>query len=291
MLKLNIKSVFPMLILALFSANLAADDSQPSEQIVVATWHEIQSDILKETRRYAVSLPPNYDQNESEHYPVLYVLDGHSVRIKGVVGMVESLSHYDLSQRIPQFIVVAIESDNRNFDMTPTQNDLAYNGEVLQNMKHNSGGARKFSEFIKTELFKDIDSKFRTNDSRGLVGMSLGGLLAADILLNSPNMFSHFLIADATYIWDDNYLNKTFLKSQQVLNDAKANVFIGLANNDHIGEIGIRNRQWGNDFINNLSTINNEQLKVTSKYFADEQHGTVMFLAFYYGLIELYGTN
>ena len=186
---------------------------------------------------------------------------------------------------------MAIASDNRNYDMTPTRSDLAFKGQVLQEMKDNSGGAGEFADFIRLELFAEIDAQFRTNDSKGLVGMSLGGLLAADILLHKPTMFSHYLIADATYIWDDNYLNKTLLKSQSRLSKVKGKVFIALANNDHLGEVGLSNRKWGNDFIVNLRAVSNNQLKVSSKYFPMEQHGTVMYLAFYYGLIELYSGN
>ena len=118
--------------------------------------------------------------------------------------------------------------------------------------------------------------------------MSFGGLFAAHVLLKHPEMFSHYLIADATFVWDDNYLNRTLSKFKQGLLDKKIGVFIGLANNDHLGELGITNRKWGSDFVVALQAIKNDDLVVTSRYFPEEQHGTVMFLAFYYGLIDLF---
>jgi hypothetical protein len=83
-------------------------------------------------------------------------------------------------------------------------------------------------------------------------------------------------------------LNRTLSKFKQGLLDKKIGVFIGLANNDHLGELGITNRKWGNDFVVALQAIKNDELVVTSRYFPEEQHGTVMFLAFYYGLIDLF---
>ena len=261
---------------------------QTPKQIISGTWYEMKSAIMSEIRRYAVHLPPSYFDNPEKSYPVLYVLDGYATRIRGVGGMIEALSYYDLGQQIPEFIVVAIPNTNRTRDLIPTQNDLIFKGKVFDKLADNSGGADVFAKFMRKELFPTIESKFRTTKLRGILGMSFGGIFAAHILLKHPQMFSHYLICDATFVWDDNYLNRTLTKSYQALLDKKISVFVGLANNDHLGELGITNRQWGNDFIASLKAIDNEELVVTSRYFPKEQHGTVMFLAFYHGLIDLF---
>lgn len=205
--------------------------------------------------------------------------------------MVEALSWYDLSQQIPEFIVVGIPNLNRTRDLTPTKTDLAFKGEVLDKLADNSGGADTFVKFIKDELIPEIDAKYRTTQQRGLMGMSFAGLFTAHVLLKHPTMFSHYLIADGTFVWDDNYLNRTLSSSKNSLADKDIKVFIGLANNDHLGELGVTNRQWGNDFVAALNDIDNPELQVSSRYFPEEQHGTVMFLAFYYGLINLFKNN
>lgn len=269
----------------------AVEVNADNQQIVTALWHKINSEILGETRDYSVYLPISYTQNDSKRYPVLYVTDGHSTKMRGIAGMLESLANHELNSQVPEMIVVAIPSSNRNFDFSPTKADLSFNGQLLQEMKTNSGGAKNFSRFILEELVVHVNSVFRTNESRGIVGMSLGGLFVADILLTAPNSFTHYLIADPTSIWDDNYINKSFSKAAETLSKARANVFFGIANNDHLGELGITNRNWTNDLIDSLEKVNNPNLNVSSKYFSEEQHGTVMFLAFYYGLLDLYSKS
>ncbi|MGJ8680975.1 alpha/beta hydrolase [Paraglaciecola sp.] len=268
--------------------SIAEQTSKSSEQIISGTWYDLKSVTMSETRRYSVHLPPSYSEKQEKNYPVLYVLDGYETRMRGVGGMIEALSYYDLSQQIPEFIIVAIPNTNRTRDLIPTQKDLIFKGKVLDKLADNSGGADIFATFIRQELFPRIESQFRTSKKRGILGMSFGGLFAAHLLLTQPDMFSHYIISDATFVWDDNYLNRTLSKSHQILLDKKISIFIGLANNDHLGELGITNRQWGNDFITSLKSIDNKELVVKSRYFPEEQHGTVMFLAFYYGLIDLF---
>lgn len=268
---------------------------QPAEAIneqrtiISGTVYELQSEAMNETRQYAVHLPPSYYENEDKLYPVLYVLDGYDTRMRGVGGLIESLSYYDLGQQIPEFIIVAIPNTNRTRDLIPTKTDLIFNGQVLDKLADNSGGADTFATFMREELFLLIEANFRASKQRGILGMSFGGLFAGHMLLKHPDMFNHYLIADATFVWDDNYLNRTLAEVKPTLLDKNISVFVGLANNDHLGELGITNRKWGNEFVEALQSINSEGLVVNAKYFPEEQHSTVMFLAFYYGLIELFG--
>jgi len=259
------------------------------DPIVTGTHHELESVIMEEKRAYAVYLPPSYGVQPEKSYPVLYVLDGNETRLRGVSGMVEELAGYDLSQQLPEFIVVAIPNTNRSRDLTPTKADLAYNGTVLAPFEENSGGADRFADFLEQELIPQIDDNYRTNEKRGLLGMSFGGLFAGHVLLTRPALFSEYLIADATFIWDENYLNRQLQQSQQLPPDHQLRVFIALANNDHIGDHGIANRLWGDDFIRSLKALSSENMQVTSRYFSEESHGTVVYLAFYHGLISLYG--
>ena len=288
--KLCIFITFPLNLATSFTL-LAEEPTQPEAQIVSGSWYETDSKVMGERRRYAVYLPPSYRDDQNKRYPVLYVLDGSATKLRGVAGMVEALSSEELSHQIPEFILVAIPNTNRSRDLTPTKTDLMFNGKVLDKLAENSGGADKFAKFIDQELFKTIETTFRTNQQRGLLGMSFGGLFTAHVMLNQPEMFTHYLIADATFVWDENYLNRTLNNSLVKLTSASLDVFLGLANNDHLGELGMTNRRWGSDFVQGLKGIDNDQLRVSSRYFADEKHGTVTYLAFYFGLIELFGQS
>ncbi len=268
----------------------SVESSAESEKrpIVTGHWYTLNSKIMQESREYAVHLPFSYHDNPEQHFPVIYVLDGHSTQMRGVGGMIESLSYYELNQQLPEVIVVAIPNTNRTRDFTPTKGDLAFQGEILDKLSENSGGAERFATFIREELFTAIDTNFRTTDDRSLIGMSFGGLFTGYVLLTQPQMFSRYLLSDPTSIWDSNYLNRTLMLNKHKLLNKKIRVFVGLANNDHLGQIGIANRQWGNDFISGLKEIDNAQLHVSQRYFPNEVHATVMYLAYYYGLIELF---
>ena len=66
--KRNLTWVVLTVSLMLVACTLAA--KAPTKivgQIVTASWYEINSEILGETRRYAVSLPVSYHQNPTKH--------------------------------------------------------------------------------------------------------------------------------------------------------------------------------------------------------------------------------
>ena len=101
-------------------------------------------------------------------------------------------------------------------------------------------------------------------------------------------MFSDYLITDATNIWDNNYLNR---KGEEVLKSKKAmqaNVYLSLANNDHLGEIGQTNLKWGREFAHRLKEAKSNTFKVKSQYFENEVHATVALLSWYHGLLYLF---
>ncbi|WJG09048.1 alpha/beta hydrolase-fold protein [Aliiglaciecola sp. LCG003] len=245
------------------------------------------SKIMAEEREYSVYLPPSYTQHSTQSYPVIYVLDGDQSKLLSISGVVQALSTEELENQIPQFIIVAIPNTNRSRDLTPTQTDLIYKGKELAKIP-GSGGADKFLNFIQNELMPQIEKSYRTNQTKVLVGMSFGGLFTGHALLTRPEMFSHYLIADATYVWDDNYLNRIALGQIERLKQKRLSVYLALANNDHIGEHGVANRAWGNGFIARLNAIRSDNFHVYSDYFPKQRHGTVQMLAWYHGLVALF---
>ena len=274
---------FGLVLLAIFFSINALS----KETIVIGQTFELDSKVMNEKRTYSVYLPPGYHQSVDKSYRVIYLLDGDNTRLKGLSGLVESLSSDNLQRQIPEFIIVAIPNTNRNRDLTPTETDLIFKGKVLAELA-TTGGADQFIQFIKNELIGEIDSRYRTSEHRTLIGMSFGGLLTAHVLVTQPELFNDYLIADATYVWDNNYLNRLNFSKLTKVAQKGIKVFIALANNDHIGEHGQANRRWGNEFAENLKKVPVKKLQVESRYFADEQHGTVEFLAWYYGLLFLF---
>jgi len=264
--------------------------SYASENIVLAKTHQLKSIILDEQRSFSVYLPPSYNENSNKVYPVIYLLDGDQTHLKAVAGLVEALSTQRLEQQIQQAIIVAIPNSQnaiRERDFTPSNVDWTFNGKLLEKFE-NIGNAANYSAFFEKELIPLINKNYRTSTKRVLIGESFGGLFASYVLLTNHALFTDYLIIDATYLWDNNYLNRYFDEQQLINKQLKGNVYFTFANNDEaFGEIGKANYQWGVAFAKRLKAHPSDNLIINQRYFKDETHGTVAALSWYYGLKSL----
>ena len=261
--------------------------SYASENIVLAKTHQLKSVILGEQRSFSVYLPPSYNQSPNQVYPVIYLLDGDHTHLKAVAGLVEALSTQRLEQQIQQAIIVAIPNSKnaiRERDFTPTNVDWTFNGMLLEKFE-NIGNAANYSAFFEKELIPLINKNYRTSTKRVLIGESFGGLFASYVLLTNHALFTDYLIIDATYLWDNNYLNRYFNEKQLINKPLNGNVYFTFANNAKaFGEIGKTNYQWGLAFAKKLKAHSSDNLIINQRYFEDETHGTVAALSWYYGL-------
>ena len=164
---------------------------------------------------------------------------------------------------------------------------MDFNGEHLEKFE-NIGNAANYSAFFEKELIPLINKNYRTSTKRVLIGESFGGLFASYVLLTNHALFTDYLIIDATYLWDNNYLNRYFDEQQLINKQLKGNVYFTFANNDEaFGEIGKANYQWGVAFAKKLKAHPSNNLIINQRYFKDETHGTVAALSWYYGLKSL----
>ena len=282
-----LKAISLILLLAIaFSINAEDTNSFTHSYSVTST-------VMNEDRLYHVYLPPSYDENKQHRFPVVYVLDGDIHRTRAIAGMLEGLSTPTLERQVQQAIVVAIPNSTnaiRERDLTPTDVDWELNGRLLEKFE-GIGNAANYLDFFKSELIPQIDSQFRTSDKRVLVGESFGGLFAAYALLNKSEAFTHYLIIDATYLWDNNYLNRTLASNLVQQKIPAGNVYFTFANNTAFGEIGETNLAWGYQFFDKLNAIQSDELTLQKRYFDDESHGTVALPSWYSGFKALLKTQ
>jgi predicted alpha/beta superfamily hydrolase len=254
--------------------------AQTKREIITADVVTINSKILSEERTVWVYNPAN--KNESKTYPVIYVLDGAS-HFKSVVAMVEYLSEANV---IPPMIVVGILHSNRMKDLTPTIED-----SIADSRGENSGGGENFISFIKTELFPAIEAKYSTAPYRILMGHSVGGLTVINTLIHHKDLFNAYVSIDTSLWWDKHKLLK---ESQAVLatdNYTNKKLFLAIANRM---EKGVDTSAVQKDTTENTELIrynlelirsikNNQQnkLKFDHKYYADDNHSSVSFIAEY----------
>lgn len=166
-----------------------AQDARP---IVIGHEVKFHSRILQEDIALWISAPDTAHSTASG-YPVMILLDAeaHFVHAEGIVQFLSAAG------RMPEMLVVGIESNNRVRDFTPASSDTSMSG---------SGGAGKFLQFMRDELLPFVESHYRTAPYRVLVGHSLGGSLTLDALLTSPQMFNAYFILSPNLWWGNDTL-------------------------------------------------------------------------------------
>lgn len=182
---------------------------------VLGETQQLSSSILNETRTLNVYLPDGYASAAGTRYPVIYLLDGSAnedfIHIAGIVQFLTMI------KQLPPSILVGIANVDRKRDFTfPT---------TVKKDKEDfptTGGSEKFIRFLDKELKPYVQQHFRTNDTSTLIGQSLGGLLASEIVLKHPGMFSNYVIVSPSLWWD----KESLLKQGGKLPGAQARVFV-----------------------------------------------------------------
>jgi predicted alpha/beta superfamily hydrolase len=179
----KINKILPFLLLCtLLSTNIYAQlDSIPLDNEKA---YLLKSKILDQSRSVWVHLPYDY-ATTNQTYPVLYLLDGDG-HFKYVSQLVDYLSSKDRNN-IPEMIVVGIPNINRGKDLQLVH--PLHNTKQDSSIISTSEGGGKFLRFIQQELVPDIESKYRTQPYRILMGHSLAGQLALYTKNMLPDLF------------------------------------------------------------------------------------------------------
>lgn len=195
-------------LLLLIGAYTLHAQQYPEVKIPGSQIRKITSKIVKgQEYELQIMLPANYGDS-TKKYPVVYLMD--SQWDFPLVNAIYGEQYYD--GFIPELILVGItwggENPNpdvlRARDYTPTD----VNGDKK------FGGADKFLDFIKTELFPFIESNYYAQSSnRILMGCSYGGLFTMYTLFTHTDMFDSYVAATPALNWDNEMLykcNETF---------------------------------------------------------------------------------
>lgn len=191
-----------------------------SEALNIGERIVLQSKILSEERILNIYLPASYDsESETKKYPILYLLDGsYSEDFLHILGITQFES-YPWINSIPEMIIVGIENVDRKRDFTfPT---------AIEKDKADfptTGGSEKFIEFLELELQPLIEARYSGSGERVLIGQSLGGLLATEILIKKPQLFTHYLIVSPSIWWNAQSLFKLELS---IPKDIQVHVAVG----------------------------------------------------------------
>ena len=171
-----------------------------SKSTAQTTIDTLFSKTLDEYREFWVKLPENYDFNNDQEYPVVYLLDGISLQNSLETVYDNYWGHY-----LPNMILVGISNrTNRTRDLTTSKVNMRRGSSF----KKESGGAENFTKFIENELIPYIDNKYRSLGHRTLIGHSYAGLFTINMLINHKHLFQNYIAIDPSLDWDNQKLLK-----------------------------------------------------------------------------------
>ena len=268
-LTIFILTFYTALLLGQTKKTKQAEESKP---FILGVIDEIQSKELSEKRILNIYFPEGYDKSDTVKYSVIYLLDGSANEdFIHIVGLVQ-FNTFEWINRMPKSIVVGIATVDRRRDFTlPTT--IAADKKAYPTTGHSD----RFIAFIEKELQPFIEKKYKVNTSKTIIGQSLGGLLAAEILLKKPALFNNYIIISPSLWWDNGSLLN---QNSEILNDSlknQSNIYIG------VGKEGLTPTAIprvmevdANLLAEKIKGTRSKKVKVYFDYLPQEDHATIM---------------
>jgi len=258
-----------LIALVVLSTQQAAGTGQATGRTTSFTLH---SAILNEDRAFQVYIPAEPGSGTN----AIYVLDGQA-QFKTVVDALSALGEN-------RHLVIGVGNIwLRDRDYTPTR--VSPSASVDAAAAAMSGGGERFFAHLANELLPYVDSHYPAGSSRILIGHSLGGLLAVNILLNHPGVFDRFIVIDPSMWWDNGRL-VTEANSRLRRSFAPTALFLAIANSKHKDRNDIdavRSDTTENTALIRPSVLLLDQFKAHPgngiafdwRYYKDQEHMTV----------------
>lgn len=222
----------------------------------------------------------NLTRQSSRSTVPCFVCTGREAHFVSTVGLVQQLSQVNGNAVLPEMIVVGITNTNRSRDLAPS---LAA-----------GSGYNNFIKFIETELMPHIEIHYNAAPYRVLVGHSLGGLTAIDMLTNKPALFNASIAIDPSMWYDNERILKNVIRQLPNSRLENKRLFIGTANTMPKGitlSALTKDRSYGTQHIRSifkldsfLKTKPNSGLMYAQKFYENESHISVPLISAYDGL-------
>ena len=266
-----------ILCISLFGFSQESDARYPSEKQIFpfGVIETIDSKILNEKRVLNIYLPQGYHPDSITTYHTVYVLDGSANEdFPHIAGLVQFLNMYQL---MPNSIVVGIANVDRYRDFT----SLSKVKEDVEGIPNN-GGLEKFMAFIEKEVQPFIAKNYKVNDHRTIIGQSLGGLLATEILMAKPDLFSDYIIVSPSLWWNDmalvNSAHKYFKEHQEL----EKRIFVSMGKEHPVMH------EVADKLVDAIQKSENEKMTLFYEPILTEDHGTILHKAVYAAMETFY---
>ena len=281
------KNICSICLLYFTQIAFAQDKITASKSFVLGVIDEIHSVELSEKRVLNIYLPEGYNEQDTIKYPVIYLLDGSADEdFIHIVGLVQ-FNNFSWINRIPKTIVVGIANVDRKRDFT-------YASTIEEERKRykTAGHSDKFISFIEKELQTYINKKYKTNASKTIIGQSLGGLLATEILFKKPTLFDNYIIISPSLWWDNGSLLNYQSDILQANFSQKTDIYIGVGKEGlapstipHVMEVD------AHLLTEKIQGTQSKNVHVYLDYLPQEDHATITHQAVFNAFRILYPIN
>lgn len=280
MLKKSV-ALFILSYALLFSHSSAQQNENQKDNLerpfVLGKIFELKSEVLGEKRIINVYLPDGYNPSDTIHYPVIYLLDGSAdedfIHIAGLM----QFCNFPWVKTLPPSILIGIANVDRKRDFT-------YPTRIEKDKKDfpTTGESAKFISFIEKELQPFVGTHLKTNSDKTIIGQSLGGLLATEILFKQPDLFNRYIIVSPSLWWDSESLLSLPLYPGTISPEVKKQIYIAVGNE---GEIMVSDAK---KLVEKLSSPENKNMEVSYEYMGNEDHASILHEAVYRAFNKLY---
>jgi predicted alpha/beta superfamily hydrolase len=246
--------------------------AQSTTELPIGKTVDFESSFLNETRKLNIYLPSDFDSTNK--YSVIYLLDGSiDEDFIHVVGLVQ---FFTMTFQMSPAIVVGIANVDRKRDFTFATQDTS-----LQREFPTAGHSEKFISFIEYELQPYIVNEYPVGPEKIIIGQSLGGLLASEILLTRPHLFTTYFITSPSLWWDNHSL---LLQTEKyLLNESSFTPDVYIAVGKGEDKIMVHDAKKFYKKIKNHSSIG----KVEFNLMPNENHATILHNSLYQGFLKI----
>ncbi len=274
----KLSQIFLFVFCCFISAQLHSQNTIQETSKVALTIGDVvmlPSKILSENRTLNIYLPEGYSAQDTLKYPVLYVLDGTiNEDFLHIVGLTQ---FFNLQYTMPKTIVVGIANVDRKRDFTFPTSDKSLKADYPT-----TGSSAKFITFLERELQPYIENNYKVNGTKMIIGQSLGGLLASEILLKKTELFTHYFIISPRLWWDNESMLKEapgYFKAQK---DMDLYVYVSVGSEGQVME------SEASKLSEILKRSNKKKLKTEFNFLPDENHASILHQSLNEGFKLLY---
>jgi predicted alpha/beta superfamily hydrolase len=234
------------------------------QEVIHKTFH---SQALKDSIKYNVWLPRNWDANE--HYPSVYM---NSYGALGNNGMLVAAQLNNFINSFPPTIVIDILSGQID------KMDYSYiTGEVGET-------GLKFIECLKNELIPQVEATYRTTHFRAFIGQSYSSSYANYLFLRKPGVFNAYILFTPEKIEKD---EPPFSIDEKLLAYYKTHpTFYYIA---PAGQDIERRKDYAAEIQSKVKVLDSSVFYFKYELFPDANHNTIVSAALLPGLKFIFG--